>query len=314
MDAVGDHILARDLAVGANHQHVRAGGVAQQARLRHQEGIGLLSERSIQGHVSAGQQGPVRIRDACAHRDRAGRGIDHITGEIQLAGVLVRGAVGQDHLHLDRVRRTPGHGATDLLEFGHTQREVHVQRIDLVDRRQQRCLVLADQRALGHLLLASAAVDRRTNGGVAEVDAGIGEHRVGLLDRGAGAAFGGQCVVEVGLGDELGRRQPAGTVCGDLGVGVVGFGRGQRRLRLAEFGLQLRRIDPEQHLAGFHVGAFLVDAPLQHTRHACARVGAAKRGEPADQILLQWHGAGTHLDDADFRRRRRALGLFVAAG
>src|SRR3546814_4652527 len=112
------------------------------------------------------------------------------------------------------IRRPPRSTRTDTL-FPYTtlfRSEVHVQRVDLVDGGQQGRGALPDQRALGHLLLAGAAVDRRAHGGVAEVDLGAVDGGLADLDRGGRAALAGQRVVVIGFGDELLRQQLARAV------------------------------------------------------------------------------------------------------
>jgi hypothetical protein len=133
------------------------------------------------------------------------------------------------------------------------------------------------------------------------------------LHRGRGGAFGGERIVEVGLRNEFLRRERARAIGGDLGVGVVGLRRGLRGRGLAERGLQRRRIDHEQQLILGDVAAFFVHATLQHAGDARAHVGAAIRGEAADEFLHQRHVGLLERDDADFRRRHLATGATRAA-
>ena len=118
-----------------------------------------------------------------------------------------------------------------LRELGRrSSRSSTYSRIDLVDGGQQRRIALADQRAFGDLLLAGAAGDRRAHDGVAQVDArGVDRAPSPAAPRRRPTAFGGFRVVEVGLRDELLRRQLARAFGGGVRVGVVGLRGGQRR-------------------------------------------------------------------------------------
>ncbi|MCW0425801.1 hypothetical protein NB713_003744 [Xanthomonas sacchari] len=225
--------------------------------------------------------------------------------ELDLHGGLVLGVEGDVAFGLRLAQ---------LRQFVGTHREVDVQRVQLVDRGQQRAVALADQRALGDLLLAGAAGDRRSDGGVAEVDTRGFHRRTGLLHRRGGAAFGGLGVVQVGLGHVGLRRQAARAGGGGLGVGVGGFGRGQLALRRGQGRTQRRRVDLEQRLAFLDVGAFGVQALFQHAGHAGAHVGAAERGQAADQFALKRHGLRLRLQHAHFRRRHGLLLLLFLAG
>jgi hypothetical protein len=318
--AEGD-VLARHLAVGPDDHHVGTHGIAQHRLLRDQEHLVLLAELRLQCHVHARQQGALRVRHHRTQVDRAGGRVDRDVGEIQHARLAVGAAVGHGDLHAGLVPLGQGDIAAalrlaHLLERVHAHGEVDVHRVDLVDRGEQGGLAVADQRALGDLLLAGAAGDRRGDVGIAEVDA-CGLHAcLRRLHRGGAGALGGQGVVQVGLRHVTLGRQFAHARSGDLVVGVGGPGLGQRGLGCVQRGLQRGRVDLEQQLALLDVGAFVIGALEQHAGHAGAHVGAAVGREPADQVAGQRRALGLRLDHADFRRWHllRAVLVALAAG
>ena len=228
--AVGVDVLARDLAVLADDEHVGALRVALHRELRHRYAVALLAQRRLERDEDARQQRwsglGTRARNATAPvagsttspekssvpgcRRRCRRAA---APALRLLAAAVAGLRAPAPISLD------------------AHREFDVQRIDLVDGGQQRRVALPDQRAFGHLLLAGAAADRRAHGGVAEVDARALDRRLAGLHRGGGAALGGMRVVEVGLRDELLRRQLARALRGGMGVGVGGLRRAPARPR-----------------------------------------------------------------------------------
>ena len=112
--------------------------------------------------------------------------------------------VGRDAVEIAALER-----AAQLIEFGHRLGEIGIDRIELLDGRKTRGLVLHDERAFAHQRGADDAVDRRADGRIIEIE--LGARDVGLAAR------------DVGGGLPLGRD----------GFFVLGFGRralaGQRR-------------------------------------------------------------------------------------
>ena len=83
-------VLARDLAVLADHHHVGALRVALHGELRNEEGVVLVPSVACSGDERAGQQVlcsgfGTRARSATAPVD----GIDHVAGEVERARALV---------------------------------------------------------------------------------------------------------------------------------------------------------------------------------------------------------------------------------
>src|SRR6185503_6369899 len=101
---------------------------------------------------------------------------------------------------------------TQLVDLADRLAEIHIDRIDLLDAREQGRFTLADERAFSDLLLARASADRSRDVGVAEVDLGALDIRLRLLDRCRGGAFGGFGIVRVGLRQQPLARDRAGAL------------------------------------------------------------------------------------------------------
>src|SRR5262249_5432927 len=142
--------------------------------------------------------------------------------------------------------------------------EVHVDRIDLLDGGEERRGALTDQRSLGYTLLPGAAGNRRGDGGVAEVDACGADRSLRLLHGGGGRALGGLGVVEVRARYQSARQQLARALCGDVRVGGISLGLGERGERTIERRAQRRRIDLKERLARLDVGALRVQTLQEH--------------------------------------------------
>lgn len=277
----------------------------------------LLAEVGRQRYVHARQQVVLRVGHGGAQVDRAGGRVDRGIGEIQRARFAIGAAVGQGDLHAGLVRIGQGDvaaalRAAHLFQRIHAHGEVHVHRVELVDGGEQGGFAAADQRALGDLLLAGAAVDRCGHAGVAQVDA-RGLH-IGLcrLHRGGGTALGGQCVVQVRFRDIALRRQFAHALRGGLAVDVGGLRLRLRCLRGGQCGLQRSRVDLEQQLALLDVGALVIAALEQHARHAGAHVGTAIGRQAPNQVAGQRRALRLRLEYAHFRWRHLRWALILA--
>ncbi len=147
----------------------------------------------------------------------------------------------------------------ELLELRRRLIEIHVYRVELIDGGQQCRSALADQRTLGHLLLAGDTGDRRGHVGITEIDARGLDVRLGLFHGGGGGAFGRLVGVELLLRYEVTRDESA--VALRVGVGIGGV---RPRLRQGRAGpIESRpvrgRIDLEERLAGLDLAALLVE-------------------------------------------------------
>ena len=211
-----------------------------------------------------------------------------------------------------RLRGLRDRAAVLALQFEHAllaQAEVHVHRIDRVDRRQQR-LVGRDEPADLELRTAERAVDRRVELGVAEVEFGGLERGARSLDRGPVGVALGDRGIKLLLADGVNRRQR-------LNAREIALRLVERRLRLRERRLGLRqrrlvrlRINREQQLALAHRRAFLRDLAFEQTADARAnfdRVQRFRLGDVVDRDRGRSRRRRDHRHGDGCRGRRRRL-------
>ncbi len=108
--------------------------------------------------------------------------------------------------------------AADFLELGCGLIEVHVDRIDLLDRRQQRGFALTDQRPLGDFLLARPSGDRGRHRGITQIDSSGFNIGFRLLHRSRGRPLARFSVVQIGPGHQAARDQLTIALRGDVRV------------------------------------------------------------------------------------------------
>ena len=80
-------------------------------------------------------------------------------------------------------------GAAQLIELGDRLGEVGIDRIELLDGRKARGLVLHDERAFADQRGADDAVDRRADGRIIEIEFGARDVGLAALDVGFGLAL-----------------------------------------------------------------------------------------------------------------------------
>ncbi|KGW79211.1 efflux transporter, RND family, MFP subunit domain protein [Burkholderia pseudomallei MSHR2990] len=306
------------LAVLADDLDGRAVGRAQQRVARHEDRV--ARDRAIERdpHVRAGQQFALRVRKERTHRHRVGGRVDGKIREQQLALARVRAAVRAHERHLDVLlrdarRASALHRAPQRFDVGRGLREVHVDRIELLDGRERRRLILADERAFGHERAARAAVDRRGDGRVIELQLRARELRARRRDGRLRLPFVGERLGVVALADR--------AVAHELVVAAALVERREvRGPRLLERArgrvarrLERRGIDPEQHRAALDFLPFLVGARGHDARDPRAHLGLPVRVEPARQFDRQRHRCLLHRDDARLARRGGVVLAFVLA-
>ena len=265
-----------------------------------------LSDGEAHADEHPGQQPVIRVGHHRAQRHRAGIRVHVHAGKIDGAGMRIGLSIGHQYVDASGVAR-PG-GRLYALQFVGRLAEVHVNGIDLLDGRELGGFALAHQGPLGDQRPAGAPGDGRGHRGVAEVEPRGFNVGLSLLDGGGGAAGIGQGRVQI-----LGRQQLFGVEAAiafgsGRGVGRVGLGSGQRRLPGMERRHQRRRIDLEQHLSLFHVGAFGVGAFEHDARHPRPYLGDAGRSQPPHQRPRQRYCPGMGSDDAHLGWRPLPLG------
>ena len=202
--------------------------------------------------------------------------------------------------------------APKLVDLADRLREVGVDRVELLNGREMGRFTLSDQRAFGYQGAPDAAADRRTHGGVFQVQPGA--LHVGLSGRDVGFRLtevgDGRLVLDLGgdlAGDQL--LDALGLLCRLLEHGLS-FCQG--RFARLQFHFERRGIDAIEHVARFHLAA-LLEGPLHHDAgHARPYFGDAGRRDTARKLTDEWPGGRLHRDDADLDRhldRRRRLGF-----
>ncbi len=167
---------------------------------------------------------------------------------------------------------------------------------------------LPDHCAFGDQRAADASGNRRGDSGVAKVQPGAFDRRLAGGHVGGGLPGVGPGIVVVLAAD--------GLVVDQLGVALllqfrlerVGLGLAQYRLGAIEIRLERCRIDPEQHLALFHVAA-LAKGPLQHhAGDAGTHLGHARRGNAPGQFAADRQRSGFDGFDANAGQWRLFFG------
>src|SRR5690606_25202144 len=156
-------------AVVADDEHARAFPRELHRALRNQQRVGPHADLDAGADELPRQQDRVRIRELGAERGRAGCLVDRHVEEVEEAFVTVRRAVLQLERHaylIERgdLERALGDLAPHLQQRRARGREVHVDRVELLDPCQERRARGADERALGYLSASGAPGDRRGHG------------------------------------------------------------------------------------------------------------------------------------------------------
>ena len=197
----------------------------------------------------------------------------------------IEGAVGQAHAHGDMPVRIAelGDAALVVEHVALARLENHVDRVLAHDRRE-RAGWRTDQIADGEIGEPDAAVDRRVDLGIAEIDLRLVERRLRLEHVGLRRRLVGRALIDGGLRDVLvahqllaARELKRGIGLGRLGLGEIGALLRDRRL----VGVLL---DAEQEVAGLDHLAFGEEALLDEARHARDDVDLVDGGDAADEI------------------------------
>ena len=191
----------------------------------------------------------------------------------------------------------PLQGVAQAQGLGRGLGEIRIDRIELLDARHQRRLALPDQRALGHQRAADAPGDRRSDRGVAEVQARGLQVGLGRAGRRLGAAQVGGGGIEVLLADRLDLHQRLVATHPRLRLEQHRAVPRQLTLGARHRSLQRCRIDLEQQVASLDVGALLEALPHDDAGHPRAHLGDTHRFDPPRQFRTQRQGLGLHRQD-----------------
>jgi len=265
--------------------------------LRHADGVVRKRLREAQAHEHARQQFALRVGEFGAQADRAGVRVDRHIREKYLAGLRIDAAVFQQHFHAG------GFGALEFARLDGSPQaqyiraglgEVDVDRVELLDGRQQRGFAPADQRALGHQRAADAPGNRGGDAGVFQILIGADQRGFGLLGLGGGQvvfllADCLDCQQRLVALDRLARDH---QVCpGGLGTCAIGA-----------------RIDLEQGGARLDIAAFLKQPLFNHSLDARAHLRRAVSLQASRQILRERRAACGYGDHVHLGRRHSRAG------
>ena len=157
-------------------------------------------------------------------------------------------------------------------------------RVQLLDNRQRRGFVLADQRAFGHQGAANAPGNRCGHGGIAQVQPGTLDGGLVGGHFGVGLAQGGAGVVVLLAADGVAFDQLAVALFLQARLERIGLGLAQVGLGTVQVGLERRRVNTEQHVALLDVVAF-VEHPLHdHPGDPGAYFGDTRCGDAPAQF------------------------------
>lgn len=280
--------------------------------MRHQDRLLVGALRRAHAHVHARQENAVGIVEAPAQADLARAAVDRHVGEHQRALALVVGAfdLGRQRLVVATGQRTIFQCLAQAQGIGGRLSEIDIDRVELLDTRQQRGIALPHQCPFGGKRTADAPGDRRGDRGVTQVQARGLHVGLGRTHGGLGAAQLGGGAVEVLLADRFDLDQRLVTLDPRLGLLLYRLGAGLVALGSRQGGLERRRVDLEQHIAGLDVGAFFEAFVQDDAGHPGAHLGDPHRLDPA----RQGRGQGQRLAGHGHHRYRihdlgRGLGL-----
>src|SRR5262245_2010830 len=284
LDAVDDHLVAflharvhhyvgaavgaglnaplLDLVLGIDDKDVVSGLIDLQRRLRDHQARRLLPLADDGGDELPVGQHPFGIGHGGAHDQRVGPLIDLRVGEVPGAAMGVLLAVGQAQPDLDLAEFAAllAPRLADRLEVANAHRKQHIDRI-LAHDGGQHAARRVDEVAYGEGGAADAAVDRRADVGVVEIDPGLGERRLGLHDLARRGVDGGLVLVDRALRAVLTLVELDLPVVLQLRIGELGLGHGEVGLGLVDQCLKLHLLDLVEQVARLDLLSFLEFLP-----------------------------------------------------
>ena len=301
----GLHAPLLDLVLIGDDQRVVAGLVDLQRRLRDHQARLLLALVDDGGHELAVDEVALGIGDDGPHDQRIRLLLDLRIGEVPDAGMGIVLSIRepQADIDLDQPAALLAARLADGLEVAHAHRKQHIDRV-LADDGRQYAACRIDEIADGEGGAADAAVDRRADVGVIEIELGLLERRLHLHD----LAFGGvdRCLVlvDLALRTELALRQVHGAVVLELGIDELGLGDGEISLGLLDRRLELRLLDLVEQVARLDVLTLLEQDLFQEALDAGAQLDLVRGLDSADEL----EGLADAFGHAPAARRRPGRG------
>src|SRR3984885_14757121 len=297
-------------------QHVMAGLIEQHGSLRHQQRVTRLAALDDDADDAARDELAIRIRQLRARGDGIGVGLNLNVEKIRHAGMRINAAVGQPDVngHMRVLVSGRCDPAPIFDDIGFARLEDDVDRILADDGREypgRRTDQIAD-RVVGN---TDAAVDRRIDFGVAEIDLGLFEQRLRLQYVSLRRLFGGQVLIDRRLRHVLAFHQFLGALQLQIGIDLGRLRFGDIGRLLVDRRLIYVRLDAKQQIAGLDHLAFGEVALPDETGHARDDIDFVDGYDAADEIAGFGHLPARHRGHRYRRRRARALcrGRIVAA-
>ena len=229
--------------------------------------------------------------------------IDGHVDEVDVADLVVQGAVGKPELHLDGVDI----GVLVLAGLQHVglaHRKGHIHRV-LADDERQRPGVGADHIAFGDVGPADLSGDGRVDVGVAEID--VRGVQIGFVgqDLAFGLLVGGERLVARHDSAGLSRHQLLGALELNLGERFCRLAALQGALGLLDGGLEESRLDLIERRAFLDEVALLELHVLEEALHPRHDLDAVHGLDPADEVLGFRDRLELGLDHSDWNGGRR---------
>lgn len=292
-------------------KHV-ASALVDRDRLVGDEEPAPAGEGQAHADKETGHDDAVRVRKDRAQLHSAGRGIGPVAHVVDLADpgeavVGVERPVRLVTLAFGCHRLTaPAERAVDEdLALAHV--EVGIDRVLAHDRSEERRLAGADEVPDVDVVAVDAPAVGRVDVGVGEVELRRVEVGLRLRDRRA------RLVARLGLLHQIGlaagialkdRLRDLELLRGRLGLRLSALEIGRR---LVDTGLVKARLDDEQGIALFDVGARREVHALEEPLHACPDLDRLDGDRPAGDLVVRRHLLLDREGDGDLRRRGRSV-------
>ncbi len=298
-----DGLRRDDVVRGQRVDDGRAVVLPEDGDLGHQQGVFPHALVNVGLDVHARQQVAVRVRHLHAHRDRAHRLVDGDLGELEDALFIEGLAVLEEETDLSgllgglirAVCEAPLE--IEVIRDGHVQ--IHVHRVELLDRRHRVGLAVGDQGAFGGVGASDRAGNRGVNLGVGEIYFRGFDGRLGGKNLGLGRLVPREGVVVFLFADGIGVDQLAVSAEFQLGGVEVRLGLGQGRPGAGELGLVGGGVDLVQLIALLHHRALGEKSFQDHARHLGTDLRGAHGRRPAYEGRYHGHVADFHRGDVN---------------
>jgi len=229
----------------------------------------------------------------------------------------VDGTVFHDHSDVQsRFVRTFQHAVlhflTQLEQFGTGLCQVEINRIDLLDGRQQGCFILSDQRTFRYHLATDASGNRCCHCRILKIEFCLDQFRFRRIDIGCGLFLGSDSIVIFLFADGIDFNKRRVPFQFQISLDLVGFCTGQRGFCALDGSLVIAWIDLEQKLSLFDVGTFFKSSFQNNAGDTGTNLGSTIGFQTSRQFILDHHLFRGNSDKCSFRQLGRGSGLVAA--